>query len=314
MMADVICVGLLVADAVARPVVEIPDKGKLSLVDDLQLHTGGCAANTGAALAKLGVSTVVVGKVGQDGFGDFMVQALSKSGLDVSGISRSADYNTSASLVLVDKDGERSFIHSFGANQDLTDTDVPDSVLEGGKILHVAGTFLMPKLDGEPTGRLLKRARDLGRTTSLDTAWDAQGRWGSVLLPVLEYIDIFLPSIEEAKMIAGLEKPEEIASFFLDRGVKIVGLKMGSEGSYVRSATEEYWIPPYKVEAVDATGAGDSFVAGFLAGVVHGWDLERTGKLANAVGASCVTGLGATGGIRSWEETVRFMETGKWEY
>ena len=57
------------------------------------------------------------------------------------------------------------------------------------------------------------------------------------------------------------------ASFFLDRGVKIVGLKMGSEGSYVRSATEEYWIPPYKVEAVDATGAGDSFVAGFLAGL-----------------------------------------------
>ena len=156
-MADVICVGLLVADAVARPVVEIPDKGKLSLVDDLQLHTGGCAANTGAALAKLGVSTVVVGRWDRT-VSEISWCRPSKSGLDVSGISRSADYNTSASLVLVDKDGERSFIHSFGANQDLTDTDVPDSVLEGGKILHVAGTFLMPKLDGEPTGRLLKRA------------------------------------------------------------------------------------------------------------------------------------------------------------
>ncbi len=311
-MVKVICVGNLVADAVARPVCELPAKGKLSLVDDLQLHSGGCAANTGAALAKLGVATAVVGKVGQDGFGDFMVDALSRAGLDVSGISRSAAYHTSASLVLVAPDGERSFIHALGANQELADTDVLDSQLAGGKILHVAGSFLLPKLDGQPTGRLLKRAHSLGLTTALDTAWDAQGRWASLLLPVLGEIDIFLPSIEEAKMITGLEKPQEIAAFFLERGVKIIGLKMGAEGSYVRDVAAEYWLPPYKVEAIDATGAGDSFVAGFLAGVVHNWDLERTGKFANAVGASCVTAIGATSGIRSWEETVRFMETGQW--
>ena len=93
-MAEVICVGNLVADAVARPVLELPEKGKLTLVDDLQLHSGGCAANTGAALAKLGISTSVVGKVGEDGFGDFLVQALSKVGLDVTGISRSKNYHT----------------------------------------------------------------------------------------------------------------------------------------------------------------------------------------------------------------------------
>ena len=313
-MAEVICVGNLVADAVARPVLELPEKGKLALVDDLQLHSGGCAANTGAALAKLGISTSVVGKVGEDGFGDFLLQALSKVGLDVTGISRSKNYHTSASLVLVDSDGERSFVHSLGANQDLSDKDVPDSVLRGAKIMHIAGSFLMPKLDGEPTGRLLRRAKALGLTTALDTAWDAQGRWASLLVPVLGDIDIFLPSIDEARMVTGLEKPEEIASFFLDRGVQIVGLKMGSAGSYVRTATEEYWISPYNVPSVDATGAGDSFVAGFLAGIVHDWDLERTGKLANAVGASCVTAIGASTGIRSWEETVEFMETGKWIY
>jgi sugar/nucleoside kinase (ribokinase family) len=313
-VAEVICVGNLVADAVARPVREIPEKGKLALVDDIQLHSGGCAANTGAALAKLGVSTAVVGKVGEDGFGDFMVQALSKVGLDVAGISRSKNYHTSASLVLVDPDGERSFIHSLGANAELTDEDVPDSMLRGAKIMHIAGSFLMPKLDGQPTGRLLKRAHSLGLTTALDTAWDAQGRWASLLVPVLGEIDIFLPSIEEAKMITNLEKPEEIASFFLERGVKIVALKMGSCGSYVRTQEEEYWLSPYIVPSVDATGAGDSFVAGFLAGIVHGWDLERTGKLANAVGASCVTAMGATTGIRTWQETVRFMETGKWVY
>lgn len=313
-MADVICVGNLVADAVARPVRELPERGKLVLVDDLQLHSGGCAANTGAALAKLGISTAVVGKIGDDGFGDFMIGALSKVGLDVEGISRSKKYNTSASLVLVDPDGERSFVHSLGANGDLSDEDVPDSLLRGAKIIHIAGSFLLPKLDGEPTGRLLKRARDLGLTTALDTAWDAQGRWASLIMPVLEYIDIFLPSIDEARMITELEKPEDIAGFFLEHGVKTVVLKLGAAGSYVRTADEEYWLAPYNVPSVDATGAGDSFVAGFLAGVVRGWDLERTGKLANAVGASCVTAMGASTGILSWEETVEFMETGKWKY
>ena len=115
-------------------------------------------------------------------------------------------------------------------------------------------------------------------------------------------------------MIAKLEKPEEIAELFLERGVEIVVLKMGAAGSYVRTADEEYWIAPYNVPSVDATGAGDSFVAGFLAGIVRGWDLERAGKLANAVGASCVTAMGASTGIRNWEETVEFMETGKWIY
>ncbi len=109
-------------------------------------------------------------------------------------------------------------------------------------------------------------------------------------------------------MIASRHAPPEVAQFLLDHGVGVVALKMGEEGCYLRSSDEEFQIPAYDVTAIDATGAGDAFVAGFLTGVVKGWDLKRTGHLANAVGALCVTAIGATTGVRSFEETLRFME------
>jgi len=126
--------------------------------------------------------------------------------------------------------------------------------------------------------------------------------------PCLPYIDYFLPSLEEARMIASRHAPSEVAQFFLDHGVRVVALKMGEEGCYLRSPDEELQIPAYDVVGIDTTGAGDAFVAGFLTGVVKGWDLQRTGYLANAVGALCITAMGATTGIRSFEETLRFMQ------
>lgn len=107
----------------------------------------------------------------------------------------------------------------------------------------------------------------------------------------------------------GTDEPERIAEIFMDYGIKIVGLKMGSEGCYIRTASEEYRIPVYDVVAVDATGAGDSFVGGFLAGLIKGWALEDVGRLGNAVGACCVTKMGASNGILSWDDTMKFMET-----
>jgi len=87
-----------------------------------------------------------------------------------------------------------------------------------------------------------------------------------------------------------------------------VGLKMGEEGCYIRNSQAEIRIPAFDVPVIDAVGAGDCFAAGFLAGIVKGWDLETTGRFANALGALCVTALGATSGVRSLEETLRFIE------
>lgn len=307
-MLDVLCLGIMVADVVARPVRELPARGRLVLADQMELHSGGCAVNTAIALAKLGLSAGVMGKVGQDGFGDFILRELERYGLEVSGVKRTPEANTSATMVLVEPDGERRFIHCLGANAELVEEDLNWRLIEGSRILHIAGSLVMPGIDGLPTADILRRAHERGVITALDTVWDAKGRWLEVIEPCLPHIDYFLPSLEEARMITSLHAPSEIALFFLDRGVGVVALKMGEEGCYLRSPDEELRIPAYDVVGIDTTGAGDAFVAGFLTGVVKGWDLKQTGYLANAVGALCITAIGATTGVRSFDETLRFIE------
>lgn len=306
-MADVTCLGILVADVVGKPIDQWPARGKLMLADRMELHTGGCASNTGVALAKIGVKTAIIGKVGNDGFGDFVVNSLEKWGADCSGVVRDRDAATSATMVMVHSDGERSFIHYIGANAAFTDADVDFGIVKQSKILHVAGVFLMPAFDGEPTARVLKKAQEMGVTTSLDTCWDSRGNWMKLLEPCLPYVDYAVPSIEEARMVTGKHEPADVAGVLMDKGVKTVALKMGNQGCYIRSRDVELRIPIYKVDAVDACGAGDSFAAGFLVGLVNGWDLERTGKFANAVGAFCVTALGATTGIKDQKTIEEFI-------
>ena len=304
---DVLCLGILVADIVAKPIEEMPGKGKLQLVDTMELHTGGCASNAGYDLSKLGISTGLMGKVGMDGFGDFFIKYMEDSGLDTRGIKRTSSANTSATMVMVSADGERTFFHYLGANGELCYDDIDFDILREAKILHIAGAFLMPKFDGESTATVLKQARDLGITTSLDTAWDSRGNWMSLLEPCLYHLDIFMPSIEEARMVTGREEPPEIADSLLSYGIGTVALKMGEQGSYIRTRDWEMYVPIFEVKTVDATGAGDAFAAGFLAGVSKGWGHREAAKLASAVGACCVTAMGATAGVKNWEETLSFM-------
>ena len=307
-MADVTCLGILVADVVGIPVDKMPERGRLALVDRMELHGGGCANNTGIGLAKIGVNTAVIGKVGSDGFGDFMVSSLTQNGVDCTGVVRDDFTSTSATMVMVHSDGERSFIHYIGANATIIEEDVDYNVIKNSKLLHVAGAFLMPGFDGIPTARVLKKAKEMGVITALDTAWDSRGNWMKLLEPCLEYIDYAVPSIEEARMVTGKHDPQDVAKVLMDKGVKVVGLKMGSEGCYIKSQDAEVRIPIFKVDAVDANGAGDAFAAGFLAGIVNGWDLEKTGKFANATGAFCVTAIGATTGIKNQATIEKFME------
>ncbi len=309
-MADVICVGILTADVVGKPIDELPGRGKLGLVDRMELHSGGCAANTGIGLAILGIQTAIIGKVGDDGFGDFLVNRFQKFGMEAGGVVRDSVNATSATMVMVHGDGERTFLHYFGANGALRLEDIDFNRVKSSKILHIAGSFLMPSFDGEPTAQLLKQAREAGVITSLDTAWDARGTWLKTLRPCLPLLDYFLPSFEEAKMLSGgLEDPADVAKFLIDQGVGVVGLKLGEQGSYIRTKQGDVLrIPVHDVEAIDALGAGDAFVAGFLAGLSKVWDIEKCARFANAVGACCVTALGATTGIKSFEETLAFME------
>lgn len=304
---DVLCVGIFVVDVIGRPIDSFPEKGKLILFDELEMHTGGCANNTATALARLSISAGGMGKIGQDGFGDFILQTLDDNGVNTEGMIRDSTANTSFTFVSVASDGERTFCHYMGANAALSEADLDLELIKRCKILHVAGSFVMPNFDGQPTANILRTAKDMGVTTSLDTVWDASGNWLATLEPCLAYVDIFLPSIEEAEQLTGRKSPPEIAEFLLDYGIQTVGLKMGEAGSYVRTKDQELYVPAYKVKPVDATGAGDAYVAGFLAGKVMGWDVNRSAELASAAGAACVTAMGTTAGIQNLDETLKLI-------
>lgn len=304
-MFDVACLGQFTADVVVTPVERLPEKGKAIFVDSISLHNGGCACNTAVALAKLGISTATIGKVGRDAFGDFLISVLNEVGVDTRAMVRDAHVNTSSTAVLVSPDGERSFLHYYGGNAKMSENDVDYDIIKAAKILHVAAAFLVPGLDGKPMARVLAKARQMGVTTSLDTAWDAEGRWMKLVEPCLSHVDVFLPNIEEAQMLTGKEQPQEVAQVFLDYGIRTVVIKLGADGCYARTSDKEFTVPAFKVrKLVDTLAAGDSFVAGFLAAVVQGWGLEKACRFANAVGACCVTARG-TSGIKPMQEILK---------
>jgi len=307
-MAEVVCVGIVVADALGMPIDTYPEKGKLTLFDHLGLHVGGCAANTAIALAKLGVDAMIAAKVGDDILGKFVTEEIKGGGVDVAGIKLTDRTSTSFTFVMVGSDGERAFCHTIGANAHLALDDISLEDVKQARVLHIGGSLVMPALDGEPTAALLKLARDNAVITSVDTAYnDRLGDWLAVIKPSLPYIDYFLPSLLEARRISGLQDPREVARFFRDNGCRVVGLKMGLQGSYVLSDDEEAELPIYRVETVDTTGAGDCWVGGFLAGVLRGWRLEECARLGNAVAALNCQVVGASAGVKGFDEVRAFQ-------
>ncbi|NLN65815.1 MAG: carbohydrate kinase family protein [Clostridiaceae bacterium] len=309
-MYDVVCTGILVADVLAKTVEGLPDKGKLEQVDRIELFPGGCAVNAAIAMARLGINVALIGKIGKDGFGNFISNALQRENVDIQGLVEDEKCGTSASVVTVDSTGERTFLHSIGANGEFTYEDIDWQVIENSKIVFIAGTMLMPKFDGKQCADFLQSVQKAGHITALDTAWDSTGRWMEILEPCMKHIDLFMPSIEEAIMLSGEKEPDKIANLFLSMGVKTVVLKLGKKGCYIKSPQDSYCIPTYtRYNAVDTTGAGDSFAAGFLTGLSKGWGLYQCGVFANAVGTHCVMSAGASTGIRSFDETIDFINS-----
>lgn len=302
-MTDVVCLGILVADAIARPVDELPPGGALGLVDEISLHGGGCALNTATTLVRLGLTASVVGKVGTDPFGSFVLQLLDERGVDRRGVLRDEKVPTSATVVLVDSAGERTFLHLPGANGHMRREELDDEALFSGRALHVAGALVMPAFDGAPTAAVLEEARARGLITSLDTVWDATAGWER-LLPSLPHLDLFVPTLGEGAAISGQEDPKAVADWLRERGVGTVALKLGADGCYVSSEEFEGYLAAPPVKAIDGTGAGDAFAAGMLYGRLAGWPVDRSAALANAAGALAATAVGAVEGVRGLTETL----------
>lgn len=300
MRPDVVCAGIVVADVIARPVDTLPPPGSLALVDDVALHSGGSALNTATALMRLGARAAVLGKVGDDAFGRFLLGVLDERGIARDGVLVDDATPTSATVALVSADGERTFLHVKGTNATLRADELDPEVVFSGRCLHIAGALVLDALDGEPCASLLAEARRRGILTSIDTVWDATGRWGRIL-PSLAHADVFVPSLAEAMAISGENEVAAAAASLQRAGARRVVIKLGADGCYV---AEGGHVPPVAVAAVDATGAGDAFVAGLLYGLLAGWPVERAARLANAAGALATTSVGASTGVVDLAQTV----------
>ena len=301
-MVDVVCVGILVADVIVRPVAQLPEPGTLGFVEAIELRGGGCALNTSSALARLGLASAALGKVGRDTFGDFVLRLLDERAVDADGVLRDPELPTSASVALVDPAGKRTFLHVRGANAALAADELGERPI-AGRALHVAGALVLDGLDGEPTAELLAEARSRGIHTSVDPVFDPDGRWER-LLPALPHCDLVTPGLAEAQGITGEREAARAAARLRELGARTAAVTLGADGCYVSGDGFEGHVPAVPVDPVDGTGAGDAFAAGFLYGALAGWPLERCARFANAAGALATTAIGAFEGVGTLEETL----------
>jgi sugar/nucleoside kinase (ribokinase family) len=307
-MSGVLCCGNLVVDILVRPVDRFP-WGTTTLVDSIEQHLGGNGASTSYTLGKLGTPVRLLGTVGKDGFGDLAVSKLSGAGVDTAWIARS-DAPTATTVVMVNSSGDRMFLHRLGASGEAFAEPVrfTSDVTRGMSHFHLASVFGLPKLRPY-TADLLRRAREAGLATSVDTQWDTLDRWMADLAPCLQHTDLLFMNEDEARMLTGTSEPARAAEVMLAHGARTVVLKLSARGCAVFGDGVAIECPAFDVPVVDTTGAGDCFAGAFLAALLRNRSYTEAARFANAVSALAIQQLGAVEGVRSFDETEAWMRS-----
>jgi sugar/nucleoside kinase (ribokinase family) len=310
MRYDVSVIGLYILDILGRPVVSIPERGNVAFIDEIRLTVAGTAGGTVVDTAKLGLKSLAVGAVGDDEKADFVLAALQKFGADVSAMQRLKGIPTSATILNVRPNGERPALHVRGASDHF---DVPPALYDqvfDAPIVHLGGTGLLRKLDGEKSRILLAEAKKRGRIVTFDLI-AASAETIAIVEPLLPFIDYFMPSIEEARDMSGQTNPEDCAAFYLDRGTQCCVFTLGGDGAYYAHRDgARLHVPAYRIKVVDTTGCGDAFDAGFITALHHRMEPEAAIRFAQAAAALVATGLGSDAGIVSFEDTMDHMRRG----
>ena len=268
------------------------------MVEQVHQTLGGNAGTTSYTLARLGLPVSLVTLVGRDGTGDDVLARLTNAGVDVSQAQR-VDAPTSIAISLVRSNGQRALLYQLGAaSEEFQPFELPTDATH----FHLAAAYRMRHLR-KVAPEFLRRAREAGLRTSLDTQWDTEGEWMKVLAPSLPWCDYVLMNEDEARLLTGEQEPDAAARVLRDLGATNVVIKLGANGCWANGTR----IAGHVVDAVDTTGAGDCFSGGFVAGLVRGLPVEDAARVANAVGAFAVRKLGATGGVEDWPTTMDWL-------
>lgn len=316
--SGVLCAGTVLVD-VAKVVDRFPTPERLAVIDSVTPGTGGPALNLAVDLARLGVTYPlgIVGVVGQDSYGDFVVAELERLGVDTTGLRRTDAAATSfTDAMILRETGARSFYHHVGANALFAAADV-DLASSNARILHVGAPGLHPAMDVGEGGwsAVLAAGRAAGFHTNLELVSLEPQRVREVALPCLQHLDSVVVNELEAASVAGIEIEatvadgvtdwsalERLAVRLLDLGVHrlaAVHFPAGSVAATVDGRTYRQGsvrLPTDQV--VNATGAGDAFASGVIHGVHEGWPVQDCLRVAVCVAAACLTGRATSDGVR----------------
>ncbi|WP_299956786.1 carbohydrate kinase family protein [uncultured Roseobacter sp.] len=307
-MHDLSAVGFVVLDTLCAHADAMPPKGGATFVRQMTMTVAGTAGATALDCAMLGLDVQVATELGHDPMGEWLLSAMTAAGIDTGLISRNRDVQTAMSMLPIATDGARSAFFVPGTSNTFTLDDAGIEAACNARIVHLGGTGLLAAFDGERSLTLLKRAKELGRTTVFDLIL-ANEETIALVEPLLPYIDYFVPSIEEARAMAGGGSPAEVASWFKARGIKNALITLEGDGVWVDPEQgDAFQLPAHDIDVVDTTGCGDSFTAGVIVGLAKGWNLTQTARFANTVAAHVASGLGSQGVLKDFEQTYATME------
>lgn len=303
---DVLVVGELNVDLILDKIEKFPEVGKEVLAKRMTLTLGSSSAIFASNISSLGAKVAFIGKIGKDKFGDVVLESLQKNKVDVSMVKIDQQWGTGATAVL-NVNEDRAMVTYPGAMDHLTVEDISDEDLKNARHLHFSSYFLQAGMWGG-LGKLLKRAKSLGLTTSFDMQWDPAEKWDLDTAEVLPHVDVFLPNENELMFLTRKKTLEEAVQSIKEH-TYILAIKRGNKGSMVHFQNKLTDQPPFlNKNVVDAIGAGDSFNAGFIYEFINGQDIARCQKFGNLTGAVSTTAAGGTAAFQDYEQ---FKKTAK---
>lgn len=282
-------IGAAIIDVIAKTVnAQVFEKGSLPM-EHIKMTFGGDALNEAVIMKRLGMEVELISKVGKDESGYRVLDFLQNESIECS-IAVEEGLETGVNIVLVDESGQRHFLTNPQSSlRKLGEKDVMPYLPEAAEIVCMASIFVSPQLDIPSMERVFSKIKEKpNRILVADMTKAKNGETLEDIEKLLTYVDYLIPNEEEAALLTKEKNPEASAKRFLQAGAKCVIIKCGDRGCYIATEDEQRWVPAYdKCKVADTTGAGDSFVAGFVTALSQKKTLVECGTYACAV-ASCV--------------------------
>jgi sugar/nucleoside kinase (ribokinase family) len=307
MTQRLLCVGLTTLDVLGRPIEALPEDGRTKIIDRIVLAPAGTAGGAALVAATLGLPTAIASAVGDDGAGRFVRQEFARGGVDTALLETSTARPTSTTILTIRGNGERPNFHAVGASSFYEVTPALTEAARSAKFLPGGGVGGV-KLDGGAGASLLAEAKKAGATITCDLIGPGP-RATEELARLLPHVDYFMPNMGEAFYLSGTQTPDAAAARFLGLGAKACIFKWGEKGAYAVIDGQQETVPAHAIAVVDTTSCGDSFCAGFIAGLDHGFTPREACRFASATAALVAQGLGTLGQLGSFDATLAYMRS-----